>query len=664
MKQFCCLVFLLMPLSTLYADGPGLEPAYTCMRMGDFSCAANLFAKQARAGSAEAQCQLGKLYLSGRGVERSPVQAQKWLRLAASSDDAAAQYALGVMLLGGDEKIEATQWLERAAAQNHRAAISKLKKISAADLHTDEALSAQQIQQHWYKAVVGCHYKDINRGLAAGANINDSDSYQRTALYYLVACGDVVAVAGLLQKGAEPNTVDKYGESPLKLAVQKNETRIASLLLQHGAITKIINPAQDSLLHIAVSQCSEPMVAVLLKSKVAHSAVNQAGVTPLDLAANLQQKPIETLLLAAGAHHSKQWSPTQQPSSAQTLDYLEEEKVMTGDGLWHNAIQAIRHNQTTVLLGLLKKNTDALLSKEDGKHRTLLMYATELQNEDAIETLVKQGARASQLNSDGVSALMIAAKRGDNASTVQLLQLGADPTTKDQQGRDAIHLALLAEQSDTAMTILTRSRLPSARTNSGQTYLMLAIQGGATEVVDWLLMQNTHTDLQDDRGRAALWYAVNACTLASFNQLLETGANALIIDSQGNTLLHVAVNRGCAEVVKQLLSTHVDLDAVTSAGNTALILATKQKHTGIAQLLLARGADISIQNREGNTALISAVREPGSLDLIESLLEAGSDPYRRNELGESALSTAEKYNLDAEKLIRDSSNFNLINLIR
>jgi serine/threonine-protein phosphatase 6 regulatory ankyrin repeat subunit B len=657
MKQICFLVFLLMPFAILHANDSDLGPAYTCMRMGDFSCAADLFGKQAKAGSTEAQCQLGKLYLSGRGVEQSPVKAQKWLRLAASSDDAAAQYALGVLLLGEGEQTEAAQWLEKAAAQNHRAALAKLKKISAAELQGDGERSEQEIQQQWYKAVVGCRYKEIKRGLKAGVKVNQSDNYQRTALYYVVACGDAGAVTDLLKKGAEPNTVDKYGESPLKLAVRKNETRIAGLLLQHGARANSTNSSQESLLHIAVTQCSEPMVAVLLKAKAAHSAVNRAGETPLDLAIDLQQKPIEQLLLAAGAHHSKHWSPIQQPSSAQTLSYLEEGKGTTGDGLWQSAVQAIRHDQTTVLLRLLEKNPDALLSTEDDKHRTLLMYATELQNEESVEMLIKQGARASQLNSEGVSALMIAAKRGDNAGTAQLLQLGADPTTKDKQGRDATHLALLAEQSETAMTILKRGRLPSARTLSGQTYLMLAIQAGATEVVDWLFAHNIHPDLQDAKGRSALWYAANACDLTSFKHLIETGANALVTDSQGNALLHVAANRGCSVVIKQLCSTNIDLNVTTSAGNTALILATEQKHTAIAEVLLANGADFSIQNSKGDTALIAAVREHDSLDLVANLLTAGSDPYRRNQLGESALSTAEKYNPEAAELIRKDSKF-------
>jgi ankyrin repeat protein len=659
MKHFCLFVFLLTPTLTVHAGDSGLEPAYTCLRMGDFSCAAQLFGNQATAGSTEAQFQLGKLYLSGRGVERSPAKAQKWLRLAATDDDAAVQYALGIQLLGEGEVAEGTQWLEKAAAQKHRAAIAKLTKISTVELQVGGEPSEKQIQQQWYKAVVGCRYEEIKRGLKAGVQINMRDNYQRTALSYLVACGDADTVADLLQQGADPNIVDKYGESPLKLAVRKNETQLAALLLQHGATVNSTNSSPESLLHIAVSQCSEPMVAVLLKSKVAHSAVNRTGETPLDLAADLQQKPIEKLLLAAGAHHSKHWSPTQQPSSAQTLSYLEKGKIMDEDGLWQSAVQAIRHNQTTVLLGLLERNPNALLFKEDDKNRTLLMYATELENEESIEALIKQGARASQLNSDGLTALMIAAKRGDSATTEQLLQLGADPTTKDQQGRDAIHLALLAKQSESAMTILKRSRLPSARTNSGQTYLMLAIQAGATEVVDWLFAQNIHTGLQDDKGRVALWYAANACDLGSFKQLLETGANALVIDGQGNSVLHVATNGGCALVVRQIFSTDINLDATTSAGNTALILATEQKHTAIAELLLVSGADFSIQNNKGDTALISAVREHDSLDLVANLLEAGSDAYRRNELGESAFSTAEKYNPEAAELIRKSSKFSL-----
>jgi len=53
-------------------------------------------------GSAEAQYQLGRLYLTGTGVEKNPTIAANWLAMAARKQHAAAQAVLGELLWRGD----------------------------------------------------------------------------------------------------------------------------------------------------------------------------------------------------------------------------------------------------------------------------------------------------------------------------------------------------------------------------------------------------------------------------------------------------------------------------------------------------------------------------------------------------------------------------------
>ena len=54
-------------------------------------------------GDAEAQYQLGRLYLTGRGVEKNPTIAANWLTMAARKQHASAQAVLGEMLWSGKE---------------------------------------------------------------------------------------------------------------------------------------------------------------------------------------------------------------------------------------------------------------------------------------------------------------------------------------------------------------------------------------------------------------------------------------------------------------------------------------------------------------------------------------------------------------------------------
>lgn len=74
-------------------------------------------------GDAAAQTQLGLLYVSGDGVERSDTEAFKWFRKAADQNNPVAQFNLAVSYTTGEgvarDAAEAIKWFRKAAEQNH-----------------------------------------------------------------------------------------------------------------------------------------------------------------------------------------------------------------------------------------------------------------------------------------------------------------------------------------------------------------------------------------------------------------------------------------------------------------------------------------------------------------------------------------------------------------
>jgi TPR repeat protein len=84
-------------LGQYYLDGiPNSKVKADAARAREmFSYAASYF------GDAEAQYQLGRLYLEGNGTMRDPRQAARWLQLAASKGQCQAQALLGDMLFQG-----------------------------------------------------------------------------------------------------------------------------------------------------------------------------------------------------------------------------------------------------------------------------------------------------------------------------------------------------------------------------------------------------------------------------------------------------------------------------------------------------------------------------------------------------------------------------------
>ncbi|MDH5171588.1 MAG: sel1 repeat family protein, partial [Gammaproteobacteria bacterium] len=191
-------LLLLLCWSALPLQASDLADAYTAMRRGDFTAAAGVFESAADAGSVEAQYQLGKLYMVGRGVDKDETLARKWLDQAARSGEANAQYTLGLLLLRGSEQEQGREWLQQAANQGHERARAELGKLPAA------ALQGSSVEQ-WQQAALGCDMQALTRLLQAGAPVSALDEYHRNALYYLVACDSLPGMRLLMDHGIDVN---------------------------------------------------------------------------------------------------------------------------------------------------------------------------------------------------------------------------------------------------------------------------------------------------------------------------------------------------------------------------------------------------------------------------------------------------------------------------
>ncbi len=80
--------------------------------------------KQAKEGNAEAQYELAKAYLSGTGVPKDSKQGVDWLRKAANLEHPAAELALAIMYMEGEQYIpkdpkQGLEWLRKSAAQGY-----------------------------------------------------------------------------------------------------------------------------------------------------------------------------------------------------------------------------------------------------------------------------------------------------------------------------------------------------------------------------------------------------------------------------------------------------------------------------------------------------------------------------------------------------------------
>lgn len=129
--------------------------------------------------------------------------------------------------------------------------------------------------------------------------------------------------------------------------------------------------------------------------------------------------------------------------------------------------------------------------------------------------------------------------------------------------------------------------------------------------------------------------------------LLKAGADPNLVNEAGMSPLFAAVMDGDKpEIVRLLLKYGANVNQKNSFGYTALQMAIFQNSSGDVRELLNAGAPLDIREgysdvqNKGNSTLMqwaTFLRVSDDTDVLEILLQAGSDPLYQNKKGETAL---------------------------
>src|SRR5262245_11876098 len=212
----------------------------SAVRTGNFSQAASLLEKDAKAGNPEAQYQLASLYRSGRGVPQDDGLAFKWMKASADQGHKKAQFNLANMYLAGRgvarDVNHARTLLSKAAAQGHDEAAKLLATIasqrptaSTAPGSTTTAakepsgsqsstkrpapVPTQPATRNGRPAILDAAWRGqddaIRHLISTGADVMVRDDDGNTALALAAAAGKIAAVDALLSAGADVNAYNK-----------------------------------------------------------------------------------------------------------------------------------------------------------------------------------------------------------------------------------------------------------------------------------------------------------------------------------------------------------------------------------------------------------------------------------------------------------------------
>ena len=110
------------------------------------------------------------------------------------------------------------------------------------------------------------------------------------------------------------------------------------------------------------------------------------------------------------------------------------------------------------------------------------------------------------------------------------------------------------------------------------------------------------------------------------------------------TRLHDAVKRGDLGTLKGLLEENRDLansrSETDARGTTPLHVAAQYGQAGAARMLLDYGADVSLLDSENDSIALCWAAFFGRPQVVEVLLQAGSEPSQRNRHGLTPLGCA------------------------
>jgi len=136
----------------------------------------------AKQGDADAQNNLGLMYVKGNGVPQDYAEAAKWFRKAAEQGFARAQYNLGIIYQTGkgvpQDYAEAVRWYLKAAEQGHADAQNNLGFMyqNGEGVTQDYAKTVKW----WLKAAEQGHaYAQYNLGLIYSSGLQDNTEAAR-----------------------------------------------------------------------------------------------------------------------------------------------------------------------------------------------------------------------------------------------------------------------------------------------------------------------------------------------------------------------------------------------------------------------------------------------------------------------------------------------------
>jgi ankyrin repeat protein len=476
-----------------------------------------------------------------------------------------------------------------------------------------------------------------------------------TAMHLAAFNGQFGIMELFIEEGMPWDKPNNLGDYPIHAAVRGGSPKAVDILVNAGASIETKNSNGSTPLHLAFD-LPQPraMVLYLLNKGADVNARNIYRNTPLIIAAITGQPVALARELVARAADVDAVNDT--GSNALFIAMERENKELALYLLEHHAdIMRVNRNNESPLSLALQQGMRTLtwfmdfvdIAATDKTGNTMLHVAAAVgAPADSVSYIIYKGAALNAQNSEGKTALQLAAEHNHAELAVLLADAGADPYIRDYQGNSAMD-ALMHSHYATALRFLKNLPARFRSDAAGNTPLFYAVHNRRNDLVSYLSNDKSQLNQINNEGKTVLHVAAALGDARIIDILVKAGADLNATDFKGNTPLHTAVILYNRAAVRELAALGADINTINNEGKSAFYLALENNDTEIINMLGDKARpNVNLRAYDGNTPLHVAVRQQ-NIGTVRYLLERGADRMLTDSSGRTPLDLARSYGNNA-----------------
>lgn len=421
-----------------------------------------------------------------------------------------------------------------------------------------------------------------------------------------------------LARGGDVNAATSDGRTALHCAAYWNQASVVNVLVAYGAFTDAADSRGFTPLHVACANGACEAVVALVQHGADKCKTNEDGLSPLLVAVQNARLAAATVLLHAAEEEDQ--------------DFIDRRH---GAEEYSALDVAARFGHRQLLKMIIRHDADVNAKDSDGV--TALYLAALNDQACSVDLLVTAGARvgAQSHGRHGRTALHAACVEGSNEAAHALLVRGAQTHRRDSGYRTPLHLAAENDQTATVKLLLSWDSDPTFLSNvSEYAYTALDVAAGRGCVSALRLM----CEHMRNRGRrrlvknefalsTALSVAASRDQAGAIDVLVEAGAKVESEREFSGTPVHFAAENDAASAIAALARHGANVNKVGGHSRTALQTTALFGLTRAAASLLEAGAAVtdrcSYYSHQRSALDIAA--QKGHVGVMRALICHGAD---------------------------------------